>query len=308
VKYLATCFILLISNIVSFETFASVGLCVQVDTEDEIKDGLFKLVLSEIGRHPSHNVVQYDCEVTLRVELFYLEKRRYLTVRIDREVPLRHEVSDSVALKEKLADSISIVLGNDPVHLAQDISQYSLVQRASHSVVKKGQNIWRIELYQTLSRGPDDLLFAPGGAIAITRGAGHWQVLARIYFGGWPGNLAENEVALRVSTGGDVGLTYEFSELSAATFYLSIGAGLQYLRYEGMVEVDNEKMEDHIDQVGVVLFSRLGVRFLRFLDFDCDLFATGYLPLFNTNETDGYLLGEDGLYTPSIQIGIGVGF
>jgi len=63
-----------------------------------------------------------------------------------------------------------------------------------------------------------------------------------------------------------------------------------------------------LDQVGAVALGRVGVRFLRTHDFDFDVFAGGYLPLFNTDDPDRPLFGEGGLYTPSVQVGVGVGF
>jgi hypothetical protein len=58
----------------------------------------------------------------------------------------------------------------------------------------------------------------------------------------------------------------------------------------------------------VTLSARAGVKFLRTHDYDLDVFVQGYLPLFNTKDADGALFGEKGLYTPSLQMGIGVGF
>ena len=45
----------------------------------------------------------------------------------------------------------------------------------------------------------------------------------------------------------------------------------------------------------------------RTCDFDLDLFAAGYLPMITAKETDR-LLFADGRWTPSAQVGIGVGF
>ncbi|MCP4679572.1 MAG: hypothetical protein GY854_29590 [Deltaproteobacteria bacterium] len=287
---------------------AAVDVCVVVSSDDEDKQGFTKLVLSELGRHPSHRVVKENCRSNLSVDLFRVGTKRFLTARIDKEVPIRYEIAGDNELSKKLKDALTLVLGNDPAHLAEDIGRYSLMQRASHSILKRGTNIWRFELYQTLSRGGGHVLYAPGGAIAVTRGADNWQVLARIYFAGRPGALESFDPILRISTGGDVGITYEFSAASATTFYLSAGAGVQYLRHEGRVEYEGDASQEHINEVGAILFARAGLRFLRLYDFDCDVFVTGYLPLFNTNEPDSLLFGDKGLYTPSIQVGMGVGF
>ncbi|MCP4605159.1 MAG: hypothetical protein GY847_32340 [Proteobacteria bacterium] len=280
---------------------SAVDICVESDTNIKESEGFAKLVLSEIARHPSHHVVDDECKSHLKVELFKVEGKRYLTARIGKEVPVRFVVKGDDELQEKLKEAISLALGNDPVHLAKDISHYNLVQRASHSILKRGNNRFRLELFQTLSRGDGALLFAPGGAFAITRGSGHWQVMARIHLAGWPGNVGQTERVLRVFTGADAGIAYEFSALANSTFYTGGGAGLHYMRYEGRLVASDPDTFDYINQLGVSLFLRAGVRLLRLYDFDCDLFVTGYLPLFKT-------FGEDSLYTPSVQIGVGVGF
>ncbi len=303
-----TSILALVFTLASGDALAAVDVCVAVNSDGEDKEGFEKLVLSEIGRYPSHRVVDDGCRSKLAVDLFRVGKKRFLTARIDQEVPIRYEIAGDDTLAGKLRDALSLVFGNDPAHLAEDIGRYSLMQRASHSILKRGINIWRVELFQTLSRGGGRVLFAPGGAVAITRGADNWQVLARIYFAGWPGALQSLEPALRIATGGEVGLTYEFSAAAATTFYLSAGAGVQYLRHEGHVQYEGGISEEHIDEVGAILFARAGLRFLRIYDFDCDVFVTGYLPLFNTNEPDSLLFGDEGMYTPSIQIGMGVGF
>ena len=50
---------------------------------------------------------------------------------------------------------------------------------------------------------------------------------------------------------------------------------------------------------------RVGARFFRASDFDLDVFVAGYLPLFSTNDPDSLLMDA---YTPSAQLGLGVGF
>ncbi len=287
---------------------AVTNLCVQIKSDADNQEGFKKLVHSELGRHKSHRVVNEDCQSTMSVALFAVEGMRYLTVRIDREIPVRHVIRKKEDLAAKLSLAMTLVLGNDPAYLTEDISHYSLVQRASNSVFKQGINIWRFEIFQAMGRGGSNLVFAPGGAFAITRGSGNWQVLARIYFAGWPGSIGQTDVALRIFTGADAGITYELSPISNTSFYLSGGLGLQFLRYEGHVVNGNSTSLEHVNQVMPAAFARLGIRFLRLYDFDCDIYASGHLPFFNTNETDSLLFGDDGLYTPSVQLGFGVGF
>jgi hypothetical protein len=290
------------------EAYAAVDLCVEVNTSVEDAEGFEKLVISEVALHTSHRIVDHECASTLVVELFDVEGVRYLTARIGLAVPVRYEIESKDDLSHRLREGLSLVLGNDPVFLMEDISHLNAFQRATHSVLEKGQNTFRFELFQTIGRSDLGPAFAPGGAFSATRGADHWVVHARLYFGGWPGDLARENRALRIYAGADAGITFEASALSSATFYVGLGFGLQFLRFEGYVTLEGEEMKDYVNEFGVTASCRIGLRFLRIYDFDFDIFAAGYLPLFSTRQTDAVLFGEKGVYTPTVQAGVGVGF
>jgi hypothetical protein len=286
-----------------------VDVCVVIQSDEESAPGLKKLVLSEIARHRSHRVVEERCETTLTVEWFGVGKaKQYLTARIGKEIPARFEVPDLDALDEILEEALKLVLGNDPARLSKNIDELSRMQRATHSVLQKGHTIWRAEIFETLARGEGGPVFASGAAFAASRGADHLRVVARIYFAGWPGTVGVGESALRISAGMDLGMTYEVSRLARTSFYMTGGLGIQYLRYEGRMRADGRVNEEHIDEIIPAPLLRVGVRFLRYCDFDLDLFATFYLPLFKVNDEDSPLFGRKGIYTPSAQIGMGVGF
>jgi hypothetical protein len=283
---------------------AATRLCVQVEANSGDEASLRKLVLDEMARHPTHRVVESGCQSVLMVEFFELRETFYLTVRINQEVPIRQEMKEPGELGSKVSDAISQVLSHDPVYLADDITHYSAIQRAAHSILKRGNNYWRLELFQGIGRGGDNAAFAPGGAVSINRGADHWQVYTRIYFGGWPGAAMGSERVLQVYTGADVGLTYEFNADSNLSFYVSTGLGLQYLRFEGRLDPANPDSLETRNDFGPSFHARVGLRFLRIYDFDCDLFVAGYVPLFPADSDTR--LGD--FYPPSLQAGIGVGF
>lgn len=297
-------FVVLIVPCLAIETYASVDLCVDVKADAPLLNGLRKLVFEEIGHHPTHRVVEDDCRSRLYVELFETAGVLYLTARIDREVPVRYALKENGDLADRLTEGLSLVLHNDPVYLSEDISHYSAFQRMGHSILKGGQNRYRMEVFEALSRGPN-ATFATGGAFTFTRGSDHWQVMARIYLAGWPGGLADQDRVLRVLAGVDGSLIYEVSALAHTTFYAGGGFGLQFLRFEGRLDSGET---DVANQVAFVFQTRVGVRFFRFNDFDCDVFLAGYVPLHRTNDADSQLFAPDGLYTPSLQLGFGVGF
>jgi hypothetical protein len=182
------------------------------------------------------------------------------------------------------------------------------VERATQAVLLRGTNTYRVALFQTLVRTDRRLAFAPGVAFELMRGAGHFQVFARAAFGGWPGPIAHSERVLRLLGQVDAGLLYEASARAMTSGYAGLGAGIAMLRFDGRVEAEDPASLEHVDAFGATLQARAGVRFLRVFDFDLDLFLIGVLPLFSTKNPDSALFGEDGVYTPFAQLGLGVGF
>ncbi len=307
-RRLLFCWVLLcIGTAAVFGRAAPVRVCVEVASDSD-EAGLRELVLSEVARHPSHRVVEAGCETTLLVKRFLAEGDRYLTARIGREVPVRYRLEKADEMAAVLKRALSLVLGSDPVHLTKDISRYSRIERASHSLLKKGNNCWRAEIFEILGRGEGSLSYASGAAFSATRGADHLQIFARVHLAGRPGKWAVGESGLRISSGLDLGLIYEVSELSSTTFYFGGGLGAHYLRYEGRLMIDGAPDTEAINEVMPQAFFRLGVRFLRIYDFDLDLFAAGFIPFLKVKDQDSPLFGERGLYTPSGQLGLGVGF
>jgi len=282
---------------------AEVSVCLEVKAGEAEADGLRRLVEEELGHYPSHRLVESDCRSRLLVEVFEAAGVTYLTARIDQEVPVRYTIDEDGDLADRLSEGLSLVLHNDPVYLAEDITHYSAAKRLGHSILAGGHNRYRVEVFEALSRGPN-ATFVTGGAFTFTRGSQHWQVMARVYLAGWPGGVNNTDRVLRVLAGVDAGLIYETSALSHTTFYVGGGLGLQFLRFEGR----ESGALSVVNQVAFVFQTRMGVRFFRHTDFDCDVFLAGYIPFHKTSDVDGRLFGEDGLYTPSIQLGFGVGF
>ena len=286
---------------------AQVPLCVDVEAPASDLDGLRRLVATELARHASHEVVERDCRTNLRVQLFEAAGVLYLTGQVDREVPVRFEVKDRAELADRLTEGLSLVLHSDPVYLAEDIEHYSEVQRLAHSLGVGGHTLYRVEMFEAIGRSGTNPVFATGAAFAVTRGSGHWQVLARAYLGGWPTRASGTDRTLQLVTGADAGLTYEFLDLATWSPYVSLCAGIQFQRYAGR-EVAADPGLTYVNQFLVDVSARAGFRFFRANDFDLDVFVQGYLPLHLAKDADGALFGDKGLYTPSLQVGIGVGF
>lgn len=285
---------------------AAVPLCVEVVSDDGQTAALSALVNAELGHHPSHSVVSEGCESQLRVELFTLDGARYLTARVGQQVPVRYRLESAEDADTRIREALSQVLRHDPLFLAADIREMSLVQRATRSILQQGHTYLRLELFQMLGRSDNGPVFLPGFGIALTRGSGHWLASARAYTAISTEGVTGTTKTLRLAAGLDGGLTWEASATAPTTFYAHAGIGLQLLRYTGR-GVDQGPVGS-ITKLGAVAESRLGVRFLRHTDTDVDIFLAGYVPMFKTHDVDNPLFGEDGLYTPSLQIGVGVGF
>jgi hypothetical protein len=287
---------------------ASVTTCLTVEADDpKARPGFEKLVRVELARHPSHALVETGCQVSLVVQLFSVGGSRQLTMRLDENVPIRFTIGKGDALPDRVSEAMGLVLGNDPVTLAEDVTKLSAMERASHAMAVQGVNIWRFELFEAMYRTGSGTAFAPGGAFGVTRGAGHWQVLGRLYLAGWPNDPADDRPILEVAAGADVGITYELSATANATGYFSFGLGLQYMRFEGRTAELGGAI-DTLDEFAPHAFGRVGIRLFRIYDFDFDIFAAGYLPMKATRQDGSTVFPEQGRYTMSAQLGVGVGF
>jgi hypothetical protein len=286
---------------------AEITVCLEVAAPADDLASFRKLVRTEVDRHPSHRVVETGCRVELRVELFDVAGTRYLTAQIDREVPARFAIKDAVDLAPRLDDAIRLVFHNDPTYLAEDVAHMDALQRFGQMILVRGRLAFRLEVFEAISRSGTGPVTVPGIALGVTRGSGHLQVLGRMYGGGAPGSTPGTDQALQVLAGIDGGLTYEIFDKASWSPYVSACAGAQFVRYVGREKATDTALT-HVNDVGATLSARLGARFFRWYTFDLDLFAQGYVPLFLTKDVDSGFFGGKGLYTPGLQLGLGVGF
>jgi len=299
--------LLLVGLCLSSPARAATTLCLDVQAPPGSVEGLRALVADEVAHHPSHQLVEHGCASHLAVELVEIDGARFLTARSNDAVPVRYRVPDAEALDAKVREAVTATLGTDPVMLAEDPTRLSAVQRAAHSILQRGQMRWRVELFEALVRSRPDPCFASGVAFGVTRGSESWLAAMRVYVAGSPTSRQAEQRTLRLAAGLDAGLTWEASARAATSFYAHAGFGLQVLQFVGLPSAETGGA-DQLVKVGAVFQGRVGVRLLRHTDADLDVFVGGYVPLYNTNDVDAPLFGDGGLYTPSVQVGIGVGF
>jgi hypothetical protein len=287
---------------------AAVPLCLEVTAPPEDLPSFRKLVRSEVDRHPSHRVAESDCRSHLRVELFEAAGTRFLTAQIDREIPARFIIKDPIDLAPRVEDALRITLHNDPSYLIEDLEHLNALQRFGQAILVHGRTRFRLELFDAVSRSGTGPVTVPGLALGVTRGSGNLQVLGRLYGGGVPGETAGTDQALQAMAGVDGGITVElFPNKANWSPYVSGCGGVQFVRYAGHEHAGDASLT-YVNDVGATLSARVGVRFFRGYDFDLDIFTQGYVPLFVTKDVDSGFFGGAGLYTPSVQVGLGVGF
>jgi hypothetical protein len=287
---------------------AAVTLCVVTKAEPSALASLTKLVLSEVASHPSHRMVEKDCESRLVVEIFQVDQTRFLTVQLDGQVPSRHAIANDAELAPKISEAVSLSLGNDPVVLSEDPSRFGTMERAKHSVLVRGTNLYQLETFEVMARTDRNVAFAPGMAFSFTRGADQYAIFARTHVAGWPFPAEGQARVLKVMAGLDAGVLWETNKRAWTSPYLAAGAGLVLMRFEGRVDASDSRSADAVDRVGATINLRGGLHLLRAFDFQADLFLSGRLPLFLTRELDHELFGENGVYTPTLEAGIGIGF
>ncbi len=286
---------------------ASIGLCLVTKAEPSQLPSFEKLVRSEVARHPSHQITKQHCESHLTVELFVFQGTTFLTVQLDSQVPERRPIPDPKEVASELSAAMTLVLGNDPVVLSADPARFGAMERATHSVLVRGQNTYQLELFERVARTDRNLAMAPGLGFSFQRGADQWAVFARGSVASSPFGVAGTDHSLALSAGADAGALFETGRRSATSPYLGAGLGLMLLRFEGRLDEADRDRTQTVTDLGATLNLRAGLHLLRALDVSVDLFTMLHLPLFVTKEVDHPLFG-DGVYTPMLEAGVGIGF
>jgi len=287
---------------------AAVPLCVRVKDSTRTDTGLEQLVKSELRKHTSHTLVEVNCSSRLIVELFNTGNVKYLSLGLEGEVPSRYAIANDSDLEPHLVDGITLALKSDPEFLIPSTGEASGIERLRQSTLVHGKNTYRLEVFETVARTDTQAAFASGIGFGVHRGAEHWQIFARAYFSASPSAVAQTARVLRIGSGLDLGIAYEFSRRAFTTPYVGAGVGVGLLRFEGLTDPTYEASADHVEKLGAMSSLRLGLRTMRLFDFDADVFLAGYLPLFKTSRVDATLFGDTGVYTPFVQLGVGVGF
>jgi hypothetical protein len=280
---------------------ARTRVCVQVRAPDGDAAPLRRLAISELNRHTTHQAVEAGCESVLGMELVAMGSERYLTGRLDDEVPHRETLAEGETAKavERL---LTVVLHNDPRRL-HGPERDDWIGRTRAAFLRHGTTHFGLELYQTAALVGGELGALPSAALSARREVDRVHVGVRI---GAASALDDARPALRLSQQFLAQLEialYSSSETDTAWFGGFVG-GLELQRYEGMV-ADGElgRRVASASAMGVSFGVRGGVELLRTSHVRFQLFAQFLTPTFAARDDQSSVVDQ---WTPTAALGVGV--
>ncbi len=271
--------------------------CVEVIAAEA--DPLRQLLIDELGRHRSHQFVEERCLSHLRVELISFSEQRYLTGRINAQVPHRDEIAGSHY--PKAVDKLLRVLHhNHPVRLRGPRGGWL---RKKMQALKKGRNLYALEFFQLLSDLEGQFQSLPGLAFGIRRELDSWHLGGRFaYAGRWE---KSEHLQLRGHLSAQLHLVRFLSSLSRSSLYLGGSLGLEHQRFRGPIHLEGESGREDFSKTGLGAGLRLGWEGFRLSTTRVDLFCQAQLPLFKAKDEEAWVIDA---WAPSLGLGMGLLF
>ena len=272
--------------------------CVEVAGAQADEVDLKRLVMTEVDRHATHRAVETDCSSYLRVELLQIGTSRYLTGRINTQVPHREQVEGDMA--QAVERMLRVVLHNDPVRLRGPRDEGWL--RAGIGALKNGRMLYGIEAFQLMAL-LDGVESMPGLAIMVRREVARWHLAARASYAG---RFADAGPDLHLV--GHLGVQLHvmwFADPQADTsFYIGGLGGLEHHRFEGPSAVENnDVLSATATTFGLGL--RMGVELFRTTSSRFDLFAQAVAPVASSTDAEN---GVVDAWMPTVALGAGILF
>jgi hypothetical protein len=269
--------------------------CVKVHAATDV-EALRKLVAVELDRHPTHRSTEGACQSHLRVELLTIGSERYVTVRINSQVPHREQVREDLATA--VADALTVILHNDPVRLRGPRNPNWM--RRQLDALRQGRTAAGAEIYQVGLWHEGEVQSLPGVALTVRRELADWQLGARLGFATALGDTTGQAVARHGLL--QLGVNWYFGDGDVAT-YVGTLAGMDYQQFEGVSAFDGRQKT--YSKVGFAVGGRFGVELLRTTRGRLDLFGQVVLPAFSsTDEDEGVVDG----WFPTGSLGVGMLF
>ncbi len=263
-----------------------VTTCVTVEAVADDRAALLHLVENEVARHPSHRVSHEACATHLRVELLDLHGDRFLTGRVDGEIPQRIAVEgrDGRALESAVSELLRIVLGNDPVVLHAPGEQSFFSARV-------------LEL-------KDRATFQPGVLVGFTREVSVWQLGIEALFAqrlnGHAGRLDLDTLGRLQVTG-----ALYFSKQADVSGFTGLSLGLGYQRFTGPRGAGLGRGDGEYSAIGPGVAFRLGLELFRATTTRVTVFAEAFVPMFVASDEETEIVQS---YVPTLALCAGARF
>lgn len=276
--------------------------CITVDAPASVRDGLEKLVRSELDAHPTHVAVTDACDTQLSVELVTVKGQgTWLTGRIDGQVPQRETVGGD-GLDAAVERLLSVLLHNDPIRL-RGPAEASWLKDKSRELAR-GHLVFEAALAQSaLWLGPR-LQLLPGGAIGARREGDTLQIGGRIL-----GTWATQETAAELHA------DYRFALELDAMFWSSREAttavfggpvvGWEIERFEGPATLLEPGTQADVIHHGPFVALRGGVELMREADARVFLALQVAFPVLPARDIDQGVVDH---WAPSATLSAGLGF
>ncbi len=280
---------------------ATTATCVDVLTRRTDAEELRRLVVDELDRHPTHRSAEQGCSSHLRVELIEIAEGRFLTGRINDQVPHRERVEGD-DLTGALSALLTVVLHNDPVRLRGPRREGWL--RRGLRVLKSGRTLWGVEAYQVGAWLDGRSASLPGLALQLRREVTSWHLGARLGYAGRLGDDPDHLVMNHHVTA-HLQLAWFASELADTSFYATGLVGLEHQRFAGPAPHFGVNEHDEFSATGLGAGARVGVEFFRTTTGRLDVFAQLVAPAFVAADEEG---GVVDAWLPTLSVGAGMLF
>lgn len=280
---------------------ATTATCVEVITRRSDAEELRRLVVDELDRHPTHRSAEDGCTSFMRVELIEVAEGRYLTGRINDQVPHRERVEGD-DLVGALSSLLTVVLHNDPVRLRGPRNDDWF--RRGLRVLKSGRTLWGFEAYQVGAWLDGGAASLPGVAVQVRREVSNWHLGARMSYAGRLGDDPDHLVMNHHVTA-HMQLAWFASEVADTSFYATGLVGLEHQRFAGPAPGYGAGEHDEVGVTGLGVGGRVGVEFFRTTTGRLDVFAQLIAPAFVAQDEEG---GVVDAWVPTATLGAGLLF
>ncbi len=262
------------------------------------RQALEQLVRNEVLRHRTHQPVAHNCATHLRVELLELDGRRYLTGRVDLQVPVRVEVDEG--LEAAVVELLRIVLGNDPVALEDPevLEGFGGAMRR----LRRGYSLWQVELRQALGMLQGRPFALSGLSLGFRREVHRFALEARLAATVRTGKSSGTRTRPVAFFEASVGGRWFVAPWADTSLYAGASVGLVHHWLRGPL-ASRPELIDTVHVTGLAAGVRLGLEVLRTTTHRLDLFAEASLPAFVTADETAEVVDA---WLPTAVVGAGL--